>query len=180
MDIKFENNSNSGIIFAKQINKISPNCLIIFVSSYSKYLVDCYDAEHIFYILKDQIDLHLKKSLIKAIAYLNEDNNKISIKVKGETILLETKEVIYIEKNLRKVKIFMKNNTYETYLKFSDLFEMIDNNEFVQCHKSYIINLNYIKSIDNNLIIISKNLTIPISRTYKSNFLLSFNNKFLK
>ena len=41
-----------GIALAKQINRSVPACRIIFLSSYTGYLMDAYEAEHVYYVLK--------------------------------------------------------------------------------------------------------------------------------
>ena len=41
-----------GITLAKQLNKASPTSKIIFISSYSGYLMDVYETEHVYFVLK--------------------------------------------------------------------------------------------------------------------------------
>ena len=50
------------------------------------------------------------------------------------------------------------------------LLEMINDSKFIQCHKSYILNTNYIEKIDkaNNLIYLRNNMgTIPIGKKFR-------------
>jgi DNA-binding LytR/AlgR family response regulator len=51
-----------------------------------------------------------------------------------------------------------------------EFFESIDIENFVQVHKSFVVNKDFIKSVGANKIILSNNQAVPLSRTYKAKF----------
>ena len=57
-----------GITLAKQLNKASPTSKIIFISSYSGYLMDVYETEHVYFVLKPNMEERLPAALQKALA----------------------------------------------------------------------------------------------------------------
>lgn len=54
-----------GISLAKEINRLAPACRVIFLSSYAGYLMDAYEAEHIYYVLKSDEAARLPVALRK-------------------------------------------------------------------------------------------------------------------
>ena len=56
-----------GISLAKEINRLAPACRVIFLSSYAGYLMDAYEAEHIYYVLKSDEAARLPVALRKAL-----------------------------------------------------------------------------------------------------------------
>lgn len=60
-----------GITLAKQINRLAPACRVIFLSSYAGYLMDAYEAEHIYYVLKSDEAARLPVALRKALGALS-------------------------------------------------------------------------------------------------------------
>ena len=56
-----------------------------------------------------------------------------------------------------------------TLSNFATLLDKIANDDFIRVHNSYEVNLNFIKSIQKNRIIIGDK-RIPISETYKKDF----------
>ena len=56
-----------GISLAKEINRLAPACRVIFLSSYAGYLMDAYEDEHIYYVLKSDEAARLPVALRKAL-----------------------------------------------------------------------------------------------------------------
>lgn len=52
-----------GITLAKQLNRASPTSKVIFISSYSGYLMDVYETEHVYFVLKPNMEERLPRSL---------------------------------------------------------------------------------------------------------------------
>ena len=122
----------------------------------------------IFYLAKSYVD---SKKKIKEIEYEKEIITK---KVETSFIILNNKTKIYV-KDLKYVK--SDANYLEFYTqhqkildrnKLKTILEILPPN-FVRCHKSYIVNKNFISSIGGSSLIVVQNIEIPISRTYKEN-----------
>ena len=62
-----------GISLAKEINRLAPACRVIFLSSYAGYLMDAYEAEHIYYVLKSDEAARLPVALRKALGALSSE-----------------------------------------------------------------------------------------------------------
>ncbi|MNT60759.1 LytTr DNA-binding domain protein [compost metagenome] len=82
---------------------------------------------------------------------------------------LSFREIIYFEKNKRRVLIHTPSDTYETMLPTTALLSKVNDN-FVQVHTSFIVNVRYIKQISHNTIVTNLNgkqtVEIPISRKF--------------
>ena len=82
--------------------------------------------------------------------------------------------IIYIESFGKKLELNLCNDNKDTKEMISGyslkkLLEMINDSKFIQCHKGYILNTNYIEKIDkaNNLIYLRNNMgTIPIGKKF--------------
>jgi DNA-binding LytR/AlgR family response regulator len=55
-------------------------------------------------------------------------------------------------------------------ISLKELFMTLDTKIFIQVHRSYVVNKNYVKKATANKIILSNNQTVPLSRTYKAKF----------
>lgn len=126
-----------------------------------------------------------KNEFIKAFLEALELSNKMSIPTK--TLRIEQKsfifeyeisKIVYIESFGKKLSIHMiKNN--ETLIQevisgysLIRLFEMLPKDNFVQCHKSFIINRNYIRKIDKQemtVTLMHDDTFVPIGDKYKKN-----------
>ena len=83
-------------------------------------------------------------------------------------IVLEN--VLYIESARDYVKVFTKDKCFVTRQTISSIEAMLSGNEFVRIHRSYIIAVNKIKSLTNELVEIG-DTELPIGKFYKNSFL---------
>lgn len=176
LDIQLED--YSGIELAKQIRemeiyKFTP---IIFITAvHSKELeafrnIHCYD-----YIIKPFSENEVARVFQDVNAHgIIEQKSAPIIKIKEKTFtyIVKQEDLIYVESMNR--KLFIKTIYEEidtTSYSLSKLYEQLSK-QFVQCHKSFIVNLSFIKKIDrvNNILYVhKKEYPIPIGRKYKKN-----------
>lgn len=189
LDIKYENEHRNGLTFARQCSAISAASQIIFLTSYIQYFQEAYLYDHIYYVLKDDMEIHLKNAINKALKTLSAQNNQISslsIPFNRRQTIVAINDIICLEKDLRKIKFYCKDivrylsasdinhikNTndlfLDTYASFDDYLPLLPEN-FVQTHRAYIINIDYIKEIHNNDILMINKKLIPVSRKYRTN-----------
>lgn len=168
----------SGFELAKEIRNIDKYKLtpIVFITAIpTKELlafkeIHCYD-----YIIKPFKDTEVIEAVSTLIKYRSirreEKDNYLSLKQKGYIYRINTRDIIYIESIYKKIKVVtdkenIELNNYSLYKILEELSE-----DFIQCHKGFVINRNYIKSIDltNDLIELRlTNVQVPIGRKYKN------------
>ncbi|MFV0516548.1 MAG: LytTR family transcriptional regulator DNA-binding domain-containing protein [Aminipila sp.] len=90
-------------------------------------------------------------------------DKEIIIKFKGEVRKIDSKEIIVIEQNLRKVFFHLGEEVCVTYGKISE-YEPILPKEFYRCNKSYIMNLDKIIKMEKQIIYFSDNTDIRLGR----------------
>lgn len=156
--------------------------IIIFTTAFPQYAVDGFNLDAIDYLLKPISYKRFLKSISKVsnlldsgvdstqknqIVVLNNENKFIFVKSDYENLKINIQEIKYIEGLKDYLKINLCNNKFVlTLSNFSSLIEKIANPDFIRVHNSYVVNLNFIKSIQKNRILIDDK-RIPISETYK-------------
>lgn len=159
-----------GISLAKELNQIAPDCKIIFISSYLNYAPDVYDADHIFYVLKTQLEDRLPVALGKAVASINGPNSFLLVKHGSSTTKIPVGRVLYIERNLHKTNVITLETTYTTTQSPADLLSAIaGKSNFIHCHQSYWVNARAIKTMNPNSFLLYDGTEIPISRAQRAN-----------
>ena len=63
-------------------------------------------------------------------------------------------------------------------ISLKELFMTLDTKIFIQVHMSYMVNKHYVKKSTANKIILSTDLAIPLSRTYKTRFTEKYLKKY--
>lgn len=139
----------SGLDIAKTMININSKTRFIFITGYSKYALDSFVVHPYDYILKP-IDIEkviktltLLSTLIKEDKNKSSDSNTIILKNKNEIIFIELDDIIFIETRSGEIYIYTKNQTYTTHKTLTKFKKQLNEN-FIQTHKSFVINKNKI------------------------------------
>lgn len=167
----------SGLDLAKLIRKQDKNVYIIFTTGHLEYGLLAYKYKTFDYLpkpvtaerLEETLDRLLDDMSGNATNFVRLDNNK--------TIITQD-SIRYIQKDGMKVIFHTDNRDYETYSSFKKILPQLPN-QFVQCHKSYIVNTQKITEVDipNNAIFLNDSQTDKcyIGPKYKNQFMEVFN-----
>lgn len=158
--MKFSN----GIDIAKRIRDFDKECKIIFITSSKEHAVDSYDVSALHYILKPINEEKLSSAIKIAIESLNKENKQVVIINKKGNYRILYKDILYAESKARVVNIYLKSSeVISFYSKLEDFFQSLKDERFLRCHKSFIVNMDYILKIENNCAFMCNNVIIPIT-----------------
>lgn len=168
-----EMKEKSGIDTAREIRKKDETTIIIFATSYEHYALNAFDVSAMGYLVKPVSYLKLKKLLSNAIITVDflKDSEAararyIEVKVKYETVNVETDKIQYIEKRRNVSFIHTKDNEYTCYETLSQLHEKLDIRKFIYIHQGYIVNFDLIMEVTKTSVILADYIEIPVSRRY--------------
>lgn len=164
----------NGIQLAKKIRKEDNLLNIIFITGISDYISEGYDVEAINYLIKPIKEDKLYECLNRAIEKIPIEEKTILIDVEGETIRLIEMDILYIESFSHSVEIYTLKDTYRVRKNISTMENELNQNNFIRCHRSYIVNLKHIKRIGKTDIILDNDDLIPVSRRQYSNTNIEF------
>lgn len=168
----------SGLDLANIIRKQDKNVYIIFTTGHLEYGLMAYKYKTFDYLpkpitierLTDTITRLFEDVCGTCAKFVRLDNNKTIIKQDG---------IQYIRKDGMKVIFHTDTRDYETYSSFKRILPQLSD-QFVQCHKSYIVNTDKITDVQssNNIIYFNNNpeLKCYIGPKYKNQFMEVFKN----
>lgn len=161
----------SGIDFLKTI----PNPpSIIFTTAFSEYALMGYDLNVLDYLLKPIHFERFFKAVLKAQAYLNSivqiqaEHSKpyFFIKSSHKIEKIVTAEVLYIEAMANYVIIHTTSRKHIAYISFKGIEALLPSKQFMKIHKSFIVAVAAIRSIDTNQVALASQ-TLPLGNSYK-------------
>ena len=163
MDIDL--NEANGIELVCEIHEKHPRLAVIFVSGYIKFCSAVYEAEHIYFLTKPINEQDFENALAKAQKKIEKSRDqRLVIKNRNDITHINYGDIVYIENKGRKVQIQTYDRNIETYMSIESLSDTLDN-RFVHCHKSYIVNMDYVKSKHRNIFILNNGTEIVISQS---------------
>ena len=157
----------NGIEVAIEIRKISNRCKIIFLTNSPEFAVESYKVDAYYYLLKNYSNSELLSLLNKALDALSmEDNGSVVLKEKGKLTRVQINTIQYIESMNHTVTFHLRNN--QSISCFSTMNEyqsiLLSDKRFIRCHKSFIVNMDYVTSFSNMDFVLEGNTLVRISR----------------
>ncbi|AOC94064.1 Transcriptional regulatory protein YehT [Flavobacterium anhuiense] len=177
----------SGIDF---LNTIEKKPLVIFTTAYSDYAVEGFNLGAVDYLVKPIPFHRFLKAVVRAqqvlqpaaTPALTESTNTpeieqdfMFVRAEYENVKLNFADILFIEGLKDYVKIYTTDNKFTlTLISLIKLENLLSSKGFARIHRSYIINIKHVKSIQKNKVLISDK-RIPISESYKNTFFEKIN-----
>jgi len=161
-----------GTDFVRSLNR---KYNVIFTTAYENFALEAFELNAIDYLTKPIKFNRFIQAVNKFTMYdtpiaANKTNvGKLFIKVDGKIINIPLNEILYIKGMQRYIQIVTKDNKYTSLTSLFKLSEHLPKETFLRVHKSYIINVNNISSIEGNIIRINDEI-IPISKGKRDKF----------
>lgn len=162
-----------GLEIVAKIKKLNKKSIIIFLSKNEYYVMEAFKLRVFNYLiipLTEDIIFNLWEDInerLEEIDKLKKYDMELSISNKENVFKVKYENILYFEKNLRKIKVVCDDKIIEYYGAFKDLCKSLDTTCFTQCHQSFIVNNDKISEYSNqSLYLQGCGNGIPVSKAY--------------
>jgi len=173
----------TGIEFLKNLS--SPP-LIVFTTAYPDYAIEGFELDVLDYLLKPISFSRFLKTAMKAQDYLVKEKRSTEtadeyffIKANQKLEKIKMADVLYIEAMSNYIIVHTKQKKYVAYLTFKGMEEKLPNKLFIRIHKSFLVSVNAIQTIDISEVKL-ENCTLPISKSYREEVMNRIGDRLFK
>lgn len=167
------------------LNILKHQPLIIFTTAYPDYALEGFNQDAVDYLLKPIPFDRFLKAVTKAQERLQRngkateapqhappapEHDFMFVKADYKTIRVDFKDILWIEGLKDYIIIQTKDHKIITLLSMNKMMEKLQDSKFLRVHRSFIVSLQKIDSIEKSRIRIG-NKEIPIGEVYKEHFL---------
>lgn len=179
-----------------QVMKILGNkCQVILTTAYTEYALEGYEHNVVDYLLKpiafDRFYRAAQKaqkqltppptipaSRLSPSPHLTQERPSrgiIFVKTEYKIVKIRLEDILYVEGLQNYISIYTQTERILSLRNIKKMEEQLPKPQFVRVHKSYIISLDKIDSIERSRIFIGE-AVIPLGDTYRENFLKAIEN----
>lgn len=163
-----------GMELARKLRSKGDMLPIIFITGYDDYISEGYDVEALHYLMKPVDEQRLFGVLDKYISRHSSNSEEILAETDEQTLHISADNIIYIEAFGRKTELHLSDGRIVKCNMSIGSFQ--NSRVFVSCHRSYLVNLRYVRSIGKTALCLDSGEEIPISRRLYSDV----NHKFIE
>lgn len=175
----------SGIDFVKSLSN-PPK--VIFTTAYREYALEGFQVDAADYLVKpisySDFLLSVDKTRTRYFNKLVEpvvDDNYLFIKSEYRTLRINYDDIVYIESMSDYVRLHLdEKKSVMALMSMRKIMGHLPSSIFMRVHRSFIVNLSKIHTIERNRIIFNKDEYIPVSDQYKDDFQSFVDTHFVK
>ncbi|QOX64901.1 response regulator transcription factor [Anoxybacterium hadale] len=166
MDIDW-NQEKTGIDFAHSLNELCPELQIVFVTGHPDSYYQQIFLKHINLCgyMGKPIDLEiLEKLMQKALSAIRtKETQQLLIQQQGISHAIPIHKIYYLESRGHQLTIHTAEESLTCYERLENMKERLPRS-FHQCHKSYLVNMDYIRLIQQQGILLKTGEKLPVSK----------------
>ncbi len=154
----------NGVELSKLIREKDKNIVIIFTTGILDYIQEGYEVEAMHYLLKPLNKEKVHHCLERVEKRKNKDSF-VLVHMDDETIKMNIEEINYIEARAHRCVVGKSNGeTLEIKESITEMESLLEGEEFIKCHRSYLCRIGSVYKIDKTDIYFDNGSNIPVSR----------------
>jgi two-component system, LytTR family, response regulator len=147
----------------------------IITTAYSNFAFEAYQQDAVDYLLKPISFPRFLKAIEKAKYFWKSNQeqksikNSILLRIDGEAKEIKLEQIVYFQSIGNYVKVVFNGHqkSVVVYDTLKNIVDLTPSERFVQTHKSYIANIDYIQSVDKESLLLKGDVNIPLGRKYE-------------
>lgn len=140
---------------------------IVYVSSKQEYAMELFRNRPLNFLVKPVDEHEVIECVEQTIKLMGRQKLFYEFNNGRALVRIALNDILYLESNNRKVRIITKMGSYAAYDKLSSFVEKYGEKGFIQVHKSYVINYQYVSKISYDKVILSDDTEINITRSFR-------------
>ncbi|MBU4440295.1 MAG: LytTR family DNA-binding domain-containing protein [Acetobacterium sp.] len=156
----------NGLELGRKIREEMDNQItqIVYVSGKNSYYRELFEVRPMHFLSKPVEPDKVIKDIELAMKLINRLGGLFSYKKGSDTHKLPIKNIIYFQSINREIKIVTTTGEELFYGKLQDVFHQVAKYQFMNIHKSYIVNYEYIAKFRYDEVVMSNSVCLPISQ----------------
>lgn len=159
----------SGMELAAALRGMGEDTAIIFISSNQEMALRGYEVSAVRYLAKPVQPEQLREAVLYCYRVFCARKEILLPTSKGQC-RIPLLDIVYAEAMERMIKLVLRNRMETLNMRFSDLAGLLPKRQFMLCHRSYLVNLDYVGYVRNRELELVTGEVLPVSK-YRINAL---------
>ena len=163
LDIQMEN--PDGMETAEKLRKSGYSGLLIFITVLKEYVFDAFEVQAFDYLVKPLEKKRFQRTMDRAVKSIQQDTERSLLIQKGNScMVIPLSQIVYCEIIGRKIYLHLADSQINDYYEKLDKLEAKVDGRFFRCHRSYLVNLDFVRGCSDRQVLLPLCDKIPVSR----------------
>ena len=164
----------NGMDAAAEFRKFNQDAVLVFFTRATKYAVRGYAVDAIGYLVKPIAEKAFSEVFEKALRLHQKrnQNQTVVLRTKNGVVKVSADQIQYIEAEAHQLHVYTENGVHHIWSGMNEMMEILPE-DFVRCHKGYIVNMKHIYSVQKDRVTIlgRTEALVPVSRPKRAEFM---------
>ncbi len=162
LDIYME--GKNGVETARILRGADLDCMIIFTTTSPDYALDGFEVGAVHYLIKPLNYESVESALDRCSQLFAKSGQYIEVKTGRSMTRILLKDLIFAEVYSNTLLIHTTSEEVKTYGSLDELMKLLPGENFLRCHRSYAVNMNFVASQDGLDFVLMDDKRIPIPK----------------
>ena len=158
----------SGLDLARELYQWGIRDRVIFLTGNPEYALAGYDAHPLHYLLKPVSREPLEDAL--GLALEKQGAQTVQFQRAGKAVPLPVRKIRYLESRNHGVVVDLGDREQAFPIPLTEAERLLPAGAFCRCHKSYLVNLTWVKRATHGGVLLKDGRQLPMSRTFYTEF----------
>lgn len=163
-----------GMETARHIRRGGHDLPIIFLTSSRDFAVESYEVNALYYLIKPLTAEKLNTAMKKCADLLTASQRYLEVVSGRETVRVYLKDILYAEAFGNQIMLHTPGGDIPVYQPLDTLLQKAGD-PFLRCHRSFVVNMDFIKQIDRKDFILTSGDRVPIRTNGRTKVLEQYN-----
>ena len=154
----------SGLDLARQLYHWGVQDKIIFLTGSLEYAIQGYDVEPLHYLLKPVSRERMEEGLQRALR--KRGPRMVRFQRSGKVVSLPVPEIRYLESRDHGIAVYLRDGVQTFSISLAEAEQLLPRGIFRRCHKSYLVNLNWVSHASHSGVYLKDDSQIPMGRAF--------------
>lgn len=153
----------TGIKTAEKMRQADPNFALVFITSSENHAVNAFTLRANGYVTKPINKDSLNAALLQCRSVFLRNARFLEVKSNRQNIRIPMIKIYYIEVYNHDILVHTMDGTIKTSTPL-DRIEIEAGKPFLRCHRSYLVNMNYVTDIVEQGVVMNNRTTVPLRK----------------
>lgn len=167
----------NGMELARHIRSLGFDVPIIFTTMSRDFAVESYEVNALYYIVKPVTGEKLAAAMKKTVENLTARQHCLEVVSGRETLRVCFQDILYAEAFGNQIILHTLQGDLPTYQSLNTLLKQ-SGDSFLRCHRSFLVNMDYIKKVDKKDFVLTSGDRVPIRTNGRAQAIEQYNRYF--
>ncbi len=159
-----------GVSVAKSLRASGSEAAIVFTTSSQDFYAEGFAVGAVHYLVKPLKKEAVAEAFNRCLKQVGEMERYVKLTINRENRRIMLPDFIWAESRDKVCELHLNSGQFRTYLQLDSLARLLDDSRFLRCHRSYIINMDYVLRMENGNFLLTDGAVIPVRQAERGRF----------